>query len=101
MTETGSILYKDENREKTTQLAESFMLPNDIADILNLDRVWFIGELKEHTSDFYKAFYGGYLKKKYELKKNVPNLSKDEAEVQLTELRTFEAKLIIQLDAQN
>ncbi|MDF1546409.1 MAG: hypothetical protein P1P88_01215 [Bacteroidales bacterium] len=91
--------YSIEILNKIEEFAAALITPHDIAVILEVQPKEFIDELKDVTSDVYKAFYRGYLQKELDIRqKNLLPLDVDTEDFTLTQLKDFKSKLIIQLD---
>jgi len=100
------------NLDLITEYAGMLMLPNDIADILEIDRKEFISELNDSDSEVRKAFYKGYLKTELRIRqKSIGKHNEDddneilivtdveEAKYNSEVINNFKSKLIIQLHA--
>lgn len=100
------------NLDLIEQYAGMLLLPNDIADILEIDRKEFISELNDTDSVVRKAFYKGYLKTEVRIREKAVGIAPDDEnenqivvidieEVKLNSevLNNFKSKLIIQLYA--
>lgn len=94
------------------ELSNKLMLPFDIAEIIEVDKNLFISELNDFASEIRRAFYRGFLLREKKIKDSIyPNeiidiendipeiFDADMAQLQLSELKEFKAKLTIQLHA--
>lgn len=100
-------------KEQIEELASALMLPNDIADILEIDKNQFIKELNDETSEIYKYFKKGYLKTEFQIRKSAitkymnsdgielitANADVEGSKFLLENLNNFKSQLIIQLNA--
>lgn len=98
------------NLDLIEQYAGMLMLPNDIANILEIDRKEFILELNDPFSEVRKAFYKGFLKTELRIREKaigkqnvddeeifIPDV--EEAKYNSETINNFKSKLIIQLYA--
>jgi len=82
------------------QMASYLMTPDEIAILIEVELTDFVNELKFPDSEVYKAFFRGYLTRKVELKKTMLDPADvDAEEFKLSQLKEFESKLTIYLNA--
>ncbi len=95
---------KNEELNQIEEFGELLMLPNDIAEIMEIEKRDFISELNDTGSSVKKAYFSGTLKTEVKIRKKAiwkeegsEFINVDEVSFSVKDLREFKAKLIIQL----